>query len=65
MPIYLSCAVHVLRRKGVNAFTALTALCVTLNLLALCAHKTMGGWHFGCRYFVDATPFVYLLASSA
>lgn len=33
--------------------------------LMLCAHKTMGGAHFGNRYFVDLLPTVYLCLCGA
>ncbi len=31
-----------------------------LELLLLCAHKTLGGWQFGARYTVDMIPFAFL-----
>ncbi len=34
----------------------LSLLTFTAILLALCAHKTMGGWQFGARYTVDLLP---------
>jgi hypothetical protein len=61
MPIWISCAIHSLRKKGPGAFDWIVIACIAANLLITAAHKTMGGWHFGCRYFVDATPFAYLL----
>jgi hypothetical protein len=27
----------------------------------LLAHKTLGGWQFGARYFCDLLPMVFLL----
>lgn len=30
------------------------------NMLALCVHKTFGGWQFGCRYMCDLLAFSYL-----
>jgi len=30
------------------------------GLLALCLHRTLGGWQFGARYTVDLIPFVLL-----
>ncbi|MGI5899302.1 MAG: hypothetical protein ACOX8S_05175 [Christensenellales bacterium] len=62
MPIWLSCVFYSFRRKTSRAFDWLVIACIGINLLITCAHKTMGGWHFGCRYFIDATPFAYLLA---
>ena len=37
---------------------ALPAL-VILHILALCAHDTMGGFHFGHRYINDTLPYVF------
>ena len=62
MPVWISCAAYLVRGKKLDGFAWLALVCIALNLLATCAHKTMGGWQFGCRYFVDATPFVLLLA---
>ena len=33
------------------------------GLLALCLHRTLGGWQFGARYTVDLIPFVLLAES--
>ncbi len=62
MPIWISCAFHTFRQKKLGAFDWLVIVCTAANLLITSAHKTMGGWHFGCRYFIDSTPFTYLLA---
>ncbi|WP_102049311.1 hypothetical protein [Pygmaiobacter massiliensis] len=43
---------HLLRWAAVAGFT--------LNLLALCVHKTFGGWQFGARYTVDLLPYALL-----
>lgn len=34
---------------------------ILLHVLLLCAHRTMGGAHFGNRYIVDILPVLYLL----
>ncbi len=44
------------KRDFLDIAVALTLLC---HLVALCAHKTMGGWHFGSRYLIDMTPVAY------
>ena len=41
--------------KNKKIITAL--LLVALHILLLTAHKTMGGYHFGNRYFIDVLPF--------
>ena len=35
---------------------AITGACVSLHLLALCAHGSMGGIQWGLRYTIDAIP---------
>jgi len=32
-----------------------------IHVLLLCAHKTMGGAHFGNRYIIDIIPVIYLV----
>ena len=62
MPIYISAAcVAVKNLRKLDLTDVLVILCLFLHLLALCSHKTMGGWHFGCRYLIDGMPFAYLL----
>ena len=33
---------------------------ITLNILLICMHKTLGAWQFGSRYICDVLPFVFL-----
>ncbi|MBE5761644.1 MAG: hypothetical protein E7334_06575 [Clostridiales bacterium] len=56
--------------KGISTFIKERHACVegiivvfgiAVNILMLCAHKTMGGWHFGNRYLIDFMPAVYYL----
>ena len=42
------------------AALAVAGACVSLHLLALCAHSTMGGIQWGLRYTIDAIPAVCL-----
>lgn len=56
-PIYLACS---FRKKNIDrAVIILTPLLIALHFVLICAHKTMGGWHFGNRYTVDALPFLF------
>ncbi len=64
-PIFLCFAADWLRslwnrEKGGQLLAALTAGLVAVHFLLLALHKTMGGWHFGNRYTVDAIPFLFL-----
>lgn len=64
-PIFLCFAADWLRslwnrEKGGQLLAALTAGLVAFHFLLLALHKTMGGWHFGNRYTVDAIPFLFL-----
>ena len=45
---------------GKGALTAVIGVCVSLHLLALCAHGSMGGIQWGLRYTIDAIPAVAL-----
>ena len=58
-PIYIAYAVLFVKSKKEPCSLLLLSL-IILNLLLLTMHKTMGGWHFGNRYTVDALPFAYL-----
>ncbi len=33
---------------------------VAANIIALCLHRTLGGWQFGARYTVDMLPFAFM-----
>lgn len=48
------------KRKFDPYAVVLSAVCVVLHLIALCSHKTMGGWQFGHRYPADALPAVFI-----
>ncbi|MCI9627186.1 MAG: hypothetical protein HFI90_10445 [Clostridia bacterium] len=48
------------REKTDRLLVGGTALLVVAHFLLLALHKTMGGWHFGNRYTVDAIPFLFL-----
>jgi len=42
--------------RGNGPLAAVVGVCVSLHLLALCAHGTMGGIQWGLRYTIDAIP---------
>lgn len=44
-----------LQKKDAVVFAGFAA-----GMLALCLHKTMGGWQFGTRYLVDLISFCFL-----
>lgn len=62
MPIFISALIGPLQTKR-KPNTLFWLVCATMlaHLCFTCAHKTMGGWHFGCRYLIDALPLAYLL----
>lgn len=59
--VYLVYWVRALIRKSCRIFPAvIIPVLLTVHLLFLCSHATMGGYHFGNRYTNDLLPCVYL-----
>lgn len=57
-----------IRARSVSSVRIALLAGAVLVMLALCAHKTFGGWQFGARYTVDMLPFAlayYLLSPRA
>lgn len=64
MPIFLSYVWYLIYyiRKGKCKDYGLVALQVGLMILhglLILSHKTLGGWQFGNRYFIDLLPFAF------
>ena len=60
-PIFAVWGIHLFRQWKQPEFyqtLCFSLLPFLLVLLALCAHKTMGGWQFGARYTLDLLPAV-------
>lgn len=56
--IFLVCIIVNIIRKNTNLLNTSIIITVVANILCICMHKTLGGWHFGNRYMVDMIPFV-------
>lgn len=64
-PLFISYIVYVIRSFTKDAkrdvkLTALVILIAVIEILAITAHKTMGGSHFGNRYTNDILPLVFI-----
>jgi hypothetical protein len=64
-PIFISIFIyqlaHIIRKGAKNKIAVLLLpVLISLHFLVFTMHKTMGGWHFGNRYTVDALPFAFL-----
>lgn len=61
--IWFAAVVKDVRQKKLDAVRLCIVIAVLIELLLLCAHKTLGGWQFGARYAVDMLPMalMYLL----
>ncbi len=62
-PMFLLLFIRVVRdsiKKRMGAFKISLLAAMALNILLLCAHKTLGGWQFGARYTVDMLPYALL-----
>ena len=60
-PVFVAWAIHLILERKTPVFRQAVSFSVLpffLVLLALCAHKTMGGWQFGARYTLDMLPAV-------
>lgn len=58
-PLFLSYArAFCMQKKKGKDYMILTLL--LLWLVLFCAHRTMGGWHFGHRYTADLLPLAFL-----
>lgn len=68
-PVFVSYAVYavrsVIKKDGGRAFTILTFAVLAAELVVTCAHKTMGGSHFGNRYTNDVLPLVCVSIAAA
>lgn len=62
-PIYSIAVYRVIKglKHGTLCKThAVLFFAVFANIIALCLHKTLGGWQFGARYTCDMIPFVFM-----
>lgn len=50
-------------RPESSAIHIIILICAVIHIILLLAHKTLGGWQFGIRYFVDLIPFLFLSVS--
>ena len=63
--IMFACIIKNLKNKDFDIVRIVLLVCMFANIIALCIHKTLGGWQFGARYTVDLIPFalMYVLLS--
>lgn len=51
---------NIIKEHSVSLTRLLFTIGMALNIIALCFHKTLGGWQFGARYTCDFLPFAFL-----
>lgn len=64
-PVFVSYFIYLIRkfihRQKIDRFLLIAIpVLVCMHVLGLCAHDTMGGFHFGHRYINDTLAYVYL-----
>ncbi len=69
-PLFLLMFIRIVKdsiKKRMSAFKISLLIATALNIVLLCAHKTLGGWQFGARYTVDMLPYalLYIIADGA
>jgi hypothetical protein len=57
--VFIIAIIQNIRRKKSALFTWSIPLLMVLHILLTLSHKTLGGWQFGIRYFVDMLPFAF------
>lgn len=58
-PVYILIFVCLVRKMNTKRWIWLA--CFAAHLFITLCHRTMGGWHFGCRYLVDMLPFMLVV----
>ena len=48
------------KTRKVNLLKLLILISVSINIVFICMHRTLGAWQFGARYSLDILPFVFL-----
>lgn len=69
-PMFLLMFIRIVKdimKERINAIKISLLFATALNIILLCAHKTLGGWQFGARYTVDMLPYalLYLIEDGA
>jgi len=70
-PIFITYAVRLVKSlrnkasfsKDILIRLILIFLLLIVHVVLFLSHKTLGGWQFGIRYFVDMIPFLFLSVS--
>ena len=64
MPIFITYGVYLIyygRKKQLkdHILIYMHLLLMVIQTLSILSHKTLGGWQFGNRYFIDLLPFLF------
>ena len=64
IPMFVSYLIYYIRkfirRQNIDKmFLIVLPVLVIVHIVALCSHRTMGGFHFGHRYINDVLPYLY------
>lgn len=49
---------YIVREKKIDGILVLYVALAIIHIISILAHNTLGGWHFGNRYFIDLVPFM-------
>lgn len=64
MPIYITYGIYLIyygckRRLSDVPLIWMHLALMTIQTLSILSHKTLGGWQFGNRYFIDLLPYMF------
>lgn len=62
--LYFTFQLGLFIKKRSNALQLITFLCFLLNVFLLLSHRTVGGFQFGARYFIDCLPYAFIFVLS-
>ena len=62
-PMYICIAAAwgygLIRRRSLPALVMLPII-ITVHVVVICCHRTLGGWQFGNRYLLDMMPWLFI-----
>lgn len=62
-PIFIPFFTRLIRsiiKKELTFYDFMLPVLIVMHIILFLCHRTLGGWQFGVRYFIDFLPFIFL-----